>query len=69
MQSTANHADTAMKSELKAAKTVLTGPSADAYNEDGQPPAVKPVSSETTLTPAFDYEAPANSLPVFRIKK
>lgn len=54
--------------EWKATKTVLTGPSADAYNEDGQPPVVKPVASETPLKPAFDYEAPANSLTVFRIK-
>lgn len=54
---------------LKATKTVLTGASADAYNEDGQPPVVKPVSSETTLKPVFDCEAPANSLTVFRIQQ
>jgi hypothetical protein len=35
----------------------------------GQMPVVKPVSSETTLPPAFDYEAPANSLTVFRIQQ
>jgi alpha-L-arabinofuranosidase len=58
-----------MSGELKATKTVLTGPSADAYNEEGQPLAVKPVSNEITLKPAFDYETPANSLTVFRIRK
>ncbi len=53
--------------ELKATRTVLTGADADAFNEDGQPPAVKPVAAEVTIKPAFDYEAPANSLTVYRI--
>jgi alpha-L-arabinofuranosidase len=56
------------ESEFQAARTVLTGASADVINEDGQPPAVKPVSSEITLKTSFAYEAPANSLTVFRIK-
>jgi alpha-L-arabinofuranosidase len=55
--------------DLRSSKTLLTGPNADAYNEDGKPPAVKPVASEETLKPAFDYEAPANSLTVFRCRK
>lgn len=54
--------------ELRAAKTLLTGPAADAFNEDGQPPSVKPVASEVTVKPAFEYEAPANSLTVFRFR-
>src|SRR4030042_1013397 len=54
--------------ELKATKTVLTGPDADAFNEDGQPPAVKSAANEVTLKPTFDYDAPANSLTVFRIR-
>jgi len=54
--------------ELNATRTVLTGADADAFNEDGQPPAVKPVASEVTLAPTFDYEAPAHSLSVFRIR-
>ena len=54
--------------ELKATQTVLTGADADAFNEDGQPPAVKPAASEVTLKPTFDYEAPAHSLTVFRIR-
>jgi alpha-L-arabinofuranosidase len=53
--------------EWKATRTLLTGADADAFNEDGQPPAVKPVVAEVTLKPAFDYEAPANSLTVFKI--
>lgn len=55
--------------ELHVTKTVLTGPSADACNEDGQPPVVKPVSNDTTIKPDFDYEAPANSITVFRINE
>ncbi|OHB66171.1 MAG: hypothetical protein A2V70_11195 [Planctomycetes bacterium RBG_13_63_9] len=54
--------------ELKATQTVLTGADANAFNEDGQPPTVKPAASEVTLKPTFDYEAPANSLTVFRIQ-
>jgi hypothetical protein len=37
------------ESDLKVVRTVLTGASADAIDEDGQPPAIKPVSSEVTL--------------------
>jgi alpha-L-arabinofuranosidase len=53
--------------EVKATRTVLTGADADAFNEDGRLPAVKPVASEVTIKPAFECEAPANSLTVFRI--
>jgi alpha-L-arabinofuranosidase len=56
------------ESDLKAVRTVLTGASADAINEDGQPPAIKPMASEVILRRSFAYEAPANSLTVFRIK-
>ncbi len=55
--------------ETQATRTVLTGPNADAFNEDGQPPTVKPVSTDMTFKPAFDYVAPANSLTVFRVGK
>jgi alpha-L-arabinofuranosidase len=54
--------------EFKATRTVLTGPTPEAYNEDGRPPAVKPAANELKLKPTFDYEAPANSLTVFRIR-
>ena len=54
--------------EIQATRTVLTGSAADAFNDDGQPPAVKPVSNDVALKPTFDYEAPANSLTVFRIR-
>jgi alpha-N-arabinofuranosidase len=55
--------------DLRAVKTVLTGADADAFNEDGQPPAVQPVSSEMTLQPTFEYDAPACSLTVFRVRR
>ena len=34
-----------------------------------RPPAVKPEATRLTLKPAFDCEAPANSLVVFRLKQ
>ncbi len=52
---------------MNALRTVLTGPDADAENEDGKPPVVKPESEQVVLDPAFRYQAPANSLTVFRI--
>ncbi len=66
---------TALKVEIKglmdrdwrAIQTVLTGSSADLFNEDGQPLKVKPVASDVTIKPTFDYEAPTNSLTVYRI--
>jgi alpha-L-arabinofuranosidase len=55
--------------ELPVIRTVLTGPSADAFNEDGKAAAIKPVTTELKLKTAFDYEAPANSLTVFRLQE
>jgi len=55
--------------EERATQTILTGPSADSFNEDGQQPQVKPITRETTIQPAFDYTAPGNSLTVYRILK
>lgn len=55
--------------DWRATHTVLTGPSGDAFNEDGQPLRVKSVISDVTVKPTFDYEASANSLTVFRIRK
>ncbi len=54
--------------ELKGTKTVLTGPSPDAFNEDGKEPVIKPVTANVTFKPAFDYQAPAYSLTVFRVR-
>ena len=54
--------------DIRSTRTVLTGSDADAFNEDGRPPVVKPVSDDMTLKPTFDYDAPANSLTVFRIR-
>lgn len=50
-------------------KTVLTGSAADAFNEDGKEPAVKPVVEELNLKPDFEAEVPPNSFTVFRFKK
>ncbi len=55
-------------SRFEAVRTVLTGPSADAENEDGKTPVVKPVSETLKLKTTFAYEAPANSLTVFRLQ-
>ncbi|MGH2270793.1 alpha-L-arabinofuranosidase C-terminal domain-containing protein [Anaerohalosphaeraceae bacterium U12dextr] len=52
---------------MKAVRTVLTGPDADAVNEDGKSPSVKPEVSTQTVKPVFAYTAPANSFTVFRI--
>jgi len=74
-----NGADTAMamavalagvdSKELRATRTVLTGGSGDAFNEDGRDPAVRPVSEAVTLKPGFDYDAPPNSLTVLRFRR
>jgi alpha-L-arabinofuranosidase len=53
--------------ELRATKTVLTGPSADAFNEDRSPPAIIPATTNEAVTPTFEYVAPPYSLTVFRI--
>ncbi|MEN6306174.1 MAG: alpha-L-arabinofuranosidase C-terminal domain-containing protein [Anaerohalosphaeraceae bacterium] len=52
---------------MKAVMTVLTGPDANAVNEDGKSPVVKPAVSTETVKPVFAYTAPANSLTVFRV--
>jgi alpha-N-arabinofuranosidase len=54
---------------MQTVKTVLTGADADASNEDGKAPAVKPVSETVALKSSFDYEATAHSLTVFRFLK
>jgi alpha-L-arabinofuranosidase len=56
------------RDELRATRTLLTGNNADAFNEDGKEPAVKPVQETVTLTSNYAYTAPANSLTVFRFK-
>jgi alpha-L-arabinofuranosidase len=47
-----------------AVKTVLAGANANENNER----AVRPVTASLGIAPTFDYEAPANSLTVIRIK-
>ena len=54
---------------MNAIRTVLTGPGPDAENEDAKTPVVKPVSTQVSVEQAFSYQAPANSLTVFRIRK
>jgi alpha-N-arabinofuranosidase len=50
-----------------ATKTVLTGDHADVANPVDAPPVVKPEVSSIGIDRAFDYEASANSLTIFRI--
>jgi alpha-L-arabinofuranosidase len=57
------------ETEMTATRTVLTGPAADAYNEDGQPSVIKPVTEQVTLQTPFAYEAPPNSLTVIRFRR
>ena len=52
---------------LTNSSAALAGPDANLVNEDGKPPAVKPQTSPITVSPAFDCEAPANSLTIIRI--
>jgi alpha-L-arabinofuranosidase len=51
----------------KAVKTVLAGNDPMAVNDFASPRTVLPQTSTLTIAPAFDYEAPANSLTVIRI--
>jgi alpha-L-arabinofuranosidase len=55
--------------DLKALRTVLTGPGADAENQFGEPPAVFPETGEMAIQSSFNYAAPANSLTLFRVFK
>jgi alpha-L-arabinofuranosidase len=55
--------------EVPATKMLLSGPAGDAFNDDGKPAVVQPVVSEEKLRPTFEYEAPANSLTVFRVHR
>jgi alpha-L-arabinofuranosidase len=40
--------------DIRATRTILTGPDADAINEDGQPPAARPPSGDVALKPECD---------------
>ena len=57
----------AAKLPATAERIVFGGAPADTVNPDGQPPAVVPQTTTVPLSPAFDYEAPANSLTILRI--
>ena len=54
---------------MKATKIVLTGPDADAVNENGKAPVIKPEVSAESPKSVFAYAAPANSLTVFRVDR
>ena len=51
----------------EATRIVFAAADANVANEDNQPPAARPETSRVPVSPAFDYQAPANSLTVFRI--
>jgi len=51
-----------------ATKTVLTGANANVVNPEGGVPEAKPEVSSIEVGQAFDYEAPANSFTVIRLK-
>lgn len=51
-----------------ATRILFANPNADVANEDGQPSAVVAETTTLSLTSEFDFEAPANSLTVFRFK-
>jgi alpha-L-arabinofuranosidase len=48
--------------------TVLTGANADVANEDGQPPAARPVTDESGVGASFERVFPANSLTILRLR-
>jgi alpha-L-arabinofuranosidase len=50
-----------------ATRTVLAGPDPCAANQDHLPPVAIPRTDTLAISPAFDYDAPANSLTVLRI--
>ena len=54
---------------MRATKTVLTGPDADAVNEDGKAPVIKPEVSAESIKADFTCTVPANSLTIFRIER
>jgi hypothetical protein len=54
---------------MKATRTVLTGPDADAVNEDGRASVIEPQASAESAKPVFACTAPANSLTVHRIDR
>ena len=52
---------------VQATRIVFSAADANVVNEDNRPPAALPETSSVTVSSAFDYEAPANSLTVFRV--
>ena len=57
----------AAKLPATAERTVFGGAAADTVNTDGVPPTVVPRTETVPLSADFTYEAPANSLTIFRI--
>ncbi len=55
-------------SEALARRVVLTGPTLDSVNEDGQPPAIAPSEDQIKLTPSQALTVPAHSLTVLRFQ-
>ncbi len=52
-----------------AERIVLSGPNADAVNEDNKDPAVYPIFESVKISADFSYTAPSNSLTIFRIHR
>lgn len=59
----------AKKLPATAQRIVFGGADADVVNTDGAPPAVVPVTETVPVSADFTYEAPANSLTIFRISQ
>lgn len=57
----------AKKLPATAQRIVFGGADADVVNTDGAPPVVVPVTETVPVSADFTYEAPANSLTIFRI--
>ncbi len=51
-----------------AQRIVFAGDDADLVNADGQPPVVQPKVETVSVSPKFEYTAPANSFTIFRLR-
>lgn len=51
-----------------AQRIVFAGDNADLVNADGQPPVVQPKVEMVSVSPKFEYTAPANSFTIFRLR-
>lgn len=54
---------------MKTIQTTLSGPDANAFNEDSKAPVIKPEVTMMSVKAAFTFAAPPNSLTVLRIER